>query len=196
MEQNNTEIVICNSNNLTNPIHIVRPKQELVKYIEWDIIKTKLNAINDPKVKILIMTLAYTGLRVSEVINIQKQDINFNDGFMEVKHLKSRKYERRIIPIRQELNMALLMSSQYLKLPDRVFPYTRQYVHQLTMKYFDTNPHSFRHSFAVHFLRTSKNPLSLEILRQLLGHSNINTTMEYLKIVPMQVKKALDDVTF
>jgi len=194
MQEKTSEIIVLNSNNLTNPISIVRPKEELIKYLDWDFIKTRLNEIEDPKVKILIMTLAYTGIRVSEIINICKKDINFKDGYMEIKHLKSRKYETRIIPIRQELNMALFMSTQYLNMPDRVFAYTRQYVHQLTTKYFDTNPHTFRHSFAVHFLRTSKDPMALELLRQLLGHSNINVTMEYLKIVPMQIKQALNNI--
>ena len=113
---------------------------------------------------------------------------------MEVMHLKSRKFLRRIIPIRDELKNLLFFTSSNLNAKDKLFPYTRQYVFQLTRKFFVTHPHTFRHSFAVHFLRTSKNPMALQILMNLLGHSNINTTMEYLKIVPSDIKKALDEI--
>jgi len=188
------DLVVLNKNNLSNPIRIVRPKESLIKYIEWSELKQKLDNILDPKVKLLCFTLAYTGLRVSEIINIKKGDINFRDGYMEVLHLKSRKYERRIIPIRNELKLMLMMSTSSLNLPDKVFPYTRQYVYQVTKKHFNDHPHTFRHSFAVHFLKTSKDPMALELLRQLLGHSAITVTMEYLKVVPYQLKNALNDL--
>jgi len=194
MEEKHAIIEVLDNKKITNPISNVHPKEELIKYLEWEVIKDGINNISDPKAKLLILTLAYTGLRVSEVICIYKGDINFKDGFMEVKHLKSRKYERRIIPIRDELKNILFMATTSLNNLDRIFPYTRQYVYQLTQKYFKTNPHCFRHSFAVHFLRTSTDPMALELLRQLLGHSNILVTMEYLKVVPMQIKKALNDI--
>jgi hypothetical protein len=38
--------------------------------------------------------------------------------------------------------------------------------------------------------------MALIELRDILGHANIRTTMEYLKIVPMNQKKALAEINF
>ena len=64
-----------------------------------------------------------------------------------------------------------------------------------TIKYkaFDDSPHRFRNSFAVHWLRCGGR---LEVLSQMLGHSDIKTTMIYLKIVPVDQGKELLKVRF
>jgi len=55
------------------------------------------------------------------------------------------------------------------------------------------HPHQFRHSFAVNWLRCGG---ELVVLSRMLGHSNIQSTMEYLKIVPLDVGKELLKIQF
>ena len=42
----------------------------------------------------------------------------------------------------------------------------------------DIHPHTFRHSFDIHFLN---NTLNLAKMKQILGHSTIKNTEQYLK---------------
>jgi len=52
---------------------------------------------------------------------------------------------------------------------------------------------SLRHSFAVNWLRCGG---EIDVLHRILGHSKIQTTMEYLKIVPRDQGKALMGIDF
>jgi len=72
---------------------------------------------------------------------------------------------------------------------NKLFPISRQMVDNLSKKYGFGHAHKLRHSFAINFLRQSDSSMALIELKDLLGHSNIQTTMEYLKIVPMNTKK-------
>lgn len=55
------------------------------------------------------------------------------------------------------------------------------------------HPHQFRHSFAVNWLRNNGDII---ILHRILGHTKIQTTMEYLKIVPTDQGKELLKINF
>jgi len=49
----------------------------------------------------------------------------------------------------------------------------------------DVHPHTLRHSFAVHCLKSGMNIRSLQ---KILGHSDLNTTAEYLDLIAQDVK--------
>lgn len=51
------------------------------------------------------------------------------------------------------------------------------------------HPHSFRHFFAIEFLKRNNN---ISLLADLLGHSGVNTTMIYLRMSQEQQKEAID----
>lgn len=70
---------------------------------------------------------------------------------------------------------------------------TRQRAWQLTQKYLGGHPHQLRHSFAVNWLRSGG---EIVVLHRMLGHSKVQTTMEYLKIVPTDQGKELLKIQF
>jgi integrase/recombinase XerC len=53
------------------------------------------------------------------------------------------------------------------------------------------HPHTFRHSYAVHLLREG---VPVTVLRKLLGHSNIFSTLIYLQVTQPDIKAMMRQV--
>ena len=51
----------------------------------------------------MILILLYTGLRIGELLNLRKQDINKRSSFLIVRHAKTKAGEGRIIPIHHRI---------------------------------------------------------------------------------------------
>lgn len=192
--QNEIDIINPRSKNLTKHSGIVL-KEDTIKYWEKDYINQTINTIQDHKDRMLITTLWRTGLRITEILNIKKQDIDFKNYIMRVRYLKSRKYINRIIPIHPQLRDLLQLYSAGMNQEERLFPITRQRADQIIKIYFGQEGycHRFRHSFAINWLRSGGNIVDLH---RLLGHARIQTTMEYLKIVPTDLGKELLKINF
>jgi integrase/recombinase XerD len=141
----------------------------------------------------LITFLWFTGLRITEALSITKKNIDFTNYMITAKWLKSRKYKERVIPIHPRIRELLLLYTATMNLEDSLFPFSRQYAWKLTKKYLGGSPHKLRHSFAVNWLR---NDGDIVTLHRILGHSKIQTTMEYLKIVPIDQAKELNKISF
>jgi len=187
----NQIIEISNNTDLTKTYQKV--KSDLPKYWDKAFINSTINNIKNPRHQILFRFLWLSGVRISECINIKKQDIDFDNYTLNLKWLKSRKYNYRTAPMHPTLRNFLQLYTASIKENDFVFPISRQRAWQLTQKYFEGNPHQFRHSFAVNWLRGKGD---IFILSKVLGHSKIQTTMEYLKIVPIDQGKELLKISF
>ena len=168
-------------------------KSDLPKYWEKEYINHCLSMIPNHSHKMLMMFLWMCGVRITEAINLTKGDIDLINSTMTVKWLKSRKYNHRVVPIHPNLKLILEVYTASMKDLDKVFPMSRQRAWQLTQKYFQGHPHQFRHSFAVNWLR---NKGDIIILHRILGHSKVQTTMEYLKIVPIDQGEELNKIKF
>lgn len=137
-----------------------------------------------------------TGCRITEAISVTKGDLSFANDEIMIRWLKRRKAQHRIIPMHSSLKHLLYAYTAKMKSPERLFAFSRQRAWTLCQQYNFDHPHKIRHSFAVLFLREADSPMALLELQQLLGHSDIKTTMEYLKVVPMQSKAAMQRVRF
>jgi len=188
--------VILEKQELTNFIGIV--SEDSRKYLDREEINNCLQTINDPQHRMICTFMWMTGLRVSEVIDLKFNNIDFTKSIMRVTWLKKRKRLERIVPLHKNLVALLRLYTSNMKYGDTVFPISRQMVHKIVKRYFPKwfSSHSFRHSFSVNYLRQADNPNDLVILQKLLGHNNIQTTMEYLKVLPVDQKKQLDKIVF
>jgi integrase/recombinase XerC len=137
----------------------------------------------------LIIELFYaTGMRLSELINLQQKNIDFH--LSQVKVLGKRNKER-IIPVSPYL---LGLMSNYDKKRSAVneeffFTNTKgkkmseKFVYRLVNSYLShittidkKSPHVLRHTFATHMLN---NGADLNAIKELLGHANLSATQVY-----------------
>lgn len=148
----------------------------------------------------IVLTLIYSaGLRGGEVINLKLSDIDFERKTI---HIRQSKYKKdRIVPLSEYMSQGL---QKYIsaenphiwlfngKEPDgRYSARGLSWVMRETLKKAsiskDVNLHSLRHSYATHLLEQGMNIVTL---KELLGHSQITTTMIYLHVARCPLIKA------
>jgi len=186
------EVLIPSKQDITIPPKNVN-KEDIRKYWDRDYINAKINAIKNPSHQMLFRFLWISGVRISEALGLKKGYIDFENYTIRIRWLKSRKYNERIVPLHPQLRNLLQLYSSSMLSDDKLFPISRQRAWQLCKNYLGGHPHQIRHSFAVNWLRCDGD---LVTLHRMLGHSKIQTTMEYLKIVPIDQGKELMKVVF
>jgi len=139
-----------------------------------------------------ILLLALTGRRVSEAIAIKLKDIDFYHKTIRFPLLKRRKEMHQVVPVSAKLLEALQQYIEEYAIEDpeeRVFPFSRQIARSICHKYGvlagikkKVYPHIFRHTFASRFLEKLNKPHEIYVLKEILGHAKIETTMRYLHV--------------
>lgn len=168
-------------------------KTDLSPYWDREEVNRMIEAVENHEHQMLLRFLWMSGLRVTEAVGLRKMDIELEHYTMRVRWLKSRKYRERVVPLHPRLRDLLRLYTATMKAEDRVFPITRQRAWQIAKKHLGGKTHKLRHSFAVNWLRCGGD---IVVLHRVLGHSKIQTTMEYLKIVPVDQGKELLKVQF
>lgn len=147
---------------------------------------------------LLLRFMWRTGVRVSEVINVTPKDIEFKNRVVNVRKAKGGRQRR--VPLDQD---SLKMLSDYILasniLEDQpVFPIKRDRVFKIVKRYGNTagvkiHPHTLRHSFAVHMVRSGTD---LRRLQLILGHTSLSTTQVYLQFNDDDLREAYEKVAF
>ena len=140
--------------------------------------------------RVVILTLIYTGLRVSEVVNLKIKDLDLLT--MNVKVVgKGGKY--REVPLKPEAAEAIKeylegerknhkeASSQHLLLTQRAGKMDKDTVNKLLRKHgkqldLTLYPHKFRHTFCTRLLRKG---VDITTVAKIAGHANIQTTASF-----------------
>ena len=155
--------------------------------------------------KAMLEILYGSGLRVSELINLQIANLYPEEGYMLVEGKGSK---QRLVPLSpQSINQLKLWNidrnmldikkghEQYVFLNRRGTQLTRAMIFTIVRELTATagirkkvSPHTFRHSFATHLLENGAN---LRAIQQLLGHESITTTELYTHIDIHFLKKTI-----
>ena len=146
--------------------------------------------------KAMLELLYATGIKVSELIELEISEINLQIGFLNLKNTRN----ERIIPIYPAavktlqayiLNVrpAIINSNDEEKLFTNMsgeplsrlefWKIVKHYAQMANIKK-DITPHTLRHSFAAHLL---ENGASLKDIKDMLGHADISTTQIYAQLM-------------
>lgn len=197
-----------------NPMTLVtNPKldKKLPNYVNYQDLETLLS-IPDRQDKLglrnaLILELLYsTGVRVSELVGIKLQDIDFhNERILVIGKGNKERYvlfgdkckellklylkESRPILLKKTTDI-LLLNKNGTPLTDRgVRLIIDNIVNESALK-LNVTPHTLRHTFATHLLNEGAD---LRMVQELLGHSNIATTGIYTHVSNEHLRKVYID---
>lgn len=169
-------------------------------------IRQIIDAEPNDKHKLLIMMVYASGLRVSEVICLKRQNIDMERKTILIDQSKGRK-DRYTILSEAVIDMLKNYYSSS-KITTWVFPglnpknhlsiRTAQYIFEHSLKRAkinkDASIHSLRHTFATHLLESGTD---IRFIQELLGHTSLKTTERYTHVAhrnTLNIKSPLDTV--
>lgn len=145
--------------------------------------------------------LLYTGLRVSELVNVKLTDINYLTNTLLI---RGKGGKLREVPLRSDVLESIqkyilgercttkFTASEYLLISQRADKLHRDTIRkwlEIVGKKLKIHihPHMMRHTFCTRLLR---NGVDISIVAKLAGHSSVNTTMKYYINVSKKEKKS------
>ena len=151
--------------------------------------------------KAMLELLYATGIRVSELISLDKADVNVSMSFIRCRGGK----KERIIPmgatakealtlylknarpymIREENEEALFVNMSGQRLSRQGFWKLIKHYRSEAGIQAEITPHTLRHSFAAHLL---ENGADLRSIQEMMGHADISSTQLYSRVVNSKIK--------
>jgi integrase/recombinase XerD len=151
----------------------------------------------------MLELLYATGLRVSELVELRFQQVNFRQGCLR---LSGKGDKERLVPFGEDAQDWLdqfvsgarkdilgVRQSDYLFITARGSHMTRQAFWHIIKRYAkaagiakELSPHTIRHAFATHLLNHGAD---LRVVQLLLGHSDLSTTQIYTHIAQQRLKE-------
>ena len=195
---------------ITAEIHVDRGEKKLPQILSGKEVELLLSqpSSSDSKGlrdKAMLEVMYATGIRVTELIDLNLDDVNLELGVIKCSNSK----KSRVIPLYpaalralsiyvKEVRMLMVMDSQ----EDALFVnvngsrMSRQGFWKI-LKFYqakagiekEITPHTLRHSFAVHLL---ENGADLGSLQELMGHSDISSTQLYTHMINQKLKSVYD----
>ena len=179
-------------------IDLPRPKMpaQLPKHISVRDIKKLFDAVSNPKHSLMLKLCYGMGLRVSEIVNLKISDID--SGNMQVLLEQAKGKKDRYVNLPESILGDL--RSYYKEYRPDEFLFEGQSGGQYSIRSVqnvfknamnkakinkDVGIHGLRHSFATHLL---ENGTDISYIQNLLGHSNIKTTLRYVDVSQKNVK--------
>ena len=194
----NNPVASLSSPKQDKPLPLFLTEEEVTKLIEAAQPKDE-RGLRD---RAVMETLYSTGIRVSELVGLNIEDIDFIGGVAKV---MGKGKKERIVPIgdialstirayleRRKKHIeaqALFLNKSGRRITDRgVRNIIDKYIRMASIKQ-GVSPHTLRHSFATHLLDRGAD---LRSVQELLGHVNLSTTQIYTHLTTEKLKKVYD----
>jgi site-specific recombinase XerD len=184
-------------------IPIKKKEKQLPKVISKEKIREMIDLTDNLKHKLIIKLLYSSGLRLQELIDLKRKDIDFERGLVNVKKGKGNKDRVTLISEALKLDLLKYYSNTLFK-TEYVFEgrngkYTKKSVQKVIDEAgkrvgIEIHPHMLRHSFATHLLEQGTD---IRHIQKLLGHSDLKTTEIYTHVSSKdlsKIKSPLDSI--
>lgn len=184
-----------------------RYPQKLPQSLSQNEVESLLNTPNEAQLlgqrdSTMLELLYACGMRVSELVNLEQQQVNYQNEFII---LKGKGHKERTLPLNDFVLKKLLMYEKHTRpelgknsksnayfLSNRGQAMTRHNFWHIIKSYAQKanihkpiSPHTLRHAFATHLVQ---NGADLRVVQLMLGHSDISTTQIYTHIHNIRLK--------
>jgi len=178
-----------------------RRERRLPRYLEPEEVARMVEACSSLRDRVVILLLFTTGLRVSELVSMRKDDIDLEKRSIRVRGKGGKErvvyFPETLVPLLKAYVEGLPEDAEYL------FPSAGRHMHYTTVERIvrkaaesaglkkKVTPHVLRHSFATHSLAMG---LDLREIQELLGHSSLSTTQVYAHVSRERLRRDYDRV--
>jgi len=181
-----------------NIVNLKSPKiaKKLPVVLTKEEVKQLIDSIKNKKHRLIVMLMYSSGLRLSELLNVKVDDLEFGEKIGWVRSGKGGK--DRLFLLSDKLIEELKEYIQDKKETDYVFTgrngrMSPRNVQKIIKKNArdagiekDVHPHILRHSIATHFLEDG---VDIRKIQELLGHASLSTTQIYAHVSAEELKK-------
>ncbi|EAX5600912.1 tyrosine-type recombinase/integrase [Salmonella enterica subsp. enterica] len=163
---------------------------------------------------VVLDVLRYTGMRQNQLIQLRLGDISFDDDVITLRAESAKNHKENRVPIisvlkpglqqmcaefrlrgmkphDQFFNVGFLLGQAGARYEEMSVQTLRAFFRRLSKECgFNVSPHRFRHTIATEMMKQPDS--NLQTVKTLLGHSSINTTLEYVDGNVDTVREALE----
>ena len=198
---------LASSNPTDDVSKLEAPAKQAPQYLSKEDCQ-KLLTQCDEWLKPIVLTILHTGLRKGEIEGLRWQDINFENGVINirVRDKWTPKDNERTIPINKTLKEVLLKQIQitgaydFVFLSEKLKPIDRNKIRLRLIKAAAqaslpelTQVSTLRNTFIAQLIERG---VALSVIQKLVGHSDINTTILYEKFEDKHMRNAIEDINF
>ena len=196
-------------NNPFGKIKVPKPPKKVILHFTGEQLRSLLAVIDEHspigfRDQTIILTLLDTGLRVSELTGLKLNDTNLNERSLRV---RGKGGKERVVPIGATVQRAIAryinryrpapanQFAEYLFLTRAGEPLTANRIESIVetcakksgMAGVRCSPHTFRHTFAISYLRNGGDVFSLQ---RILGHSTLDMVRNYINLAQSDLQAA------
>jgi len=172
-------------------VPLPKRKKQLPDVLAKEQIMSMIDSLSNIKHQIAIELLYSSGMRLSELLNLKIEDIDFENNTLKVRQGKGAKDRITIISRNTALKIRKFKPAGKV-LEGRNGKYSAKSVQLIINNAArkagikqKVTPHMLRHSFATHLLESG---IDIRYIQMLLGHSRLETTQIYTRVANSKIK--------